>query len=123
MPLFPPELKLRGKLDRFVFIEAIFNTGAGAVGQIQGLAGNLILLATALKVFGQAQLWWVVLLVGLAYLVGVFGLGLFLFRKNIIMRRGNLTNKISNPQLLGVEETLRRIEQKVERVLEEQARR
>ena len=112
--LFPKELGLEGKLYKLVFLEVIWNTGNGAVGLIKSLAGDFLLVVTVLKVFGLERYWWLVIMGGVAYVVGVFFLGLFLFRKNIIARRGNVGNKIGNPQLLNIERGVERIERKLE---------
>ena len=114
MKLFPKELGLEGKLYKLVFLEVIWNTGNGAVGLIKSLAGDFLLVVTVLKVFGLERYWWLVIMGGVAYVVGVFFLGLFLFRKNIIARRGNVGNKIGNPQLLNIERGVERIERKLE---------
>lgn len=112
MTFFPADLGLKGKMDKFVFIEAIMNTGFGVTGQVRGLVGDGILIAASLKIFGWEQYWWILPIGIFLYLTTIFWIGTFLYRKNIIMRRGNLNNKISNPQLI-----------KVERLLEEQAKR
>lgn len=115
MSFFPPELHLEGKMYKAVFVEAIWNIGAGAVGQAKGFIGDLLLVAASLKIFGWERFWFIVPISGALYCIGVFLFGLFLYRKNVVMRRGNIVNCMGNPQVMDIIERLERIERRMEK--------
>ena len=102
MSLFPPELKIESRMDKYLFFEAMWNTGAGMIGQLRGLIGDFLMGGIALKVFGIERFWWLIPIFGFGYIVLVFVLGFFMQRKNILTRRGGLMNRIGNPQLIEI---------------------
>ena len=102
MDIFPSELKIESRMDKYLFLEAMWNTGAGMVGQIKNLISDFLVGGIVLKIFGITQYWWLLPIIGFVYLISVFILGFFMQRKNIIVRRGGLMNRISNPQLMEI---------------------
>lgn len=109
MIFFPPELKIKSKMDKYLFFEMLWNTGAGMIGQFRGLAGDFLMGGVALKVFGITRYWWLLPIFGILYLLSVFILGYILIRKNVVIRRGALNNRIGNPQLMEILNEIKKV--------------
>ena len=111
MSFIPEEFTKDGLLGKVVFVEAVWNTGAGTIGQISSVIDKLLMGAVSLKVFGVENTLWLIGIIGIVYVSGIFIFGYWLFKKNIIARRGNTANILGNPQLIKVEKALERIEE------------
>ena len=100
MKFYPQEIDTNSRLEKLVFHEFIWNTGAGQVGQIKNIITDFAVGGVALKIFGLERFWWLVVVLGFAYIIGVYVIGFLVQRKNLVMRRGSVTNKLGNPQLM-----------------------
>lgn len=110
MIFFPTDIE--SKLDKFLYVQAIWNAGAGKTGQIKQIIGELFAGAAFLKIFGLEKYMWLLVPVGIIYMITIFLFGFFLVRKHIIIREGGMMNRISNPQ---IEEILKILKGKNER--------
>lgn len=92
----------KSKMDKFIFFENSWNTGAGTVGQVKNLISDFLFAGVILKIFNITQYWWLLPIFGITYVIGVIALGLFLIKKNIVGRRGSWANRLANPQLMRI---------------------
>ncbi len=101
MSFFPK--KIESSLDKITYIETCWNAGAGKIGQIRGIASDLAMGGLILKVF-NVERYWLLVLAGVVYVSIVFIFGVFLEKKKIVYRQGDVTNKLTNPQLYRIED-------------------
>ena len=110
MTFFPNPIQ--GKNDKIAFVELIWNTGAGKIGSIKGLIMDLAWGSIIIKLFGLERFWFLVPIFSFLYVIGVFLFGFFLYRTNYVFRQGDVNNRLMNPQILRIEEEIKRLKEK-----------
>lgn len=99
---YPKSIDANSKAEKFAYHEFIYNVGAGLTGQVRALAGEMITISTLLAVLKLGRYWWLIPVLAITYLIGNYIIGLVLLKKNIVNRRGSVTNKLSNPELMKI---------------------
>ena len=104
MSFFPEDIK--SKVDKITYLETCWNAGAGKVGQIRGIIGELMLGGLVLDRLGVERVLPLIIFIGIVYIVGVFAFGFIMQRTGFLYRQGYVVNRLVNPQLNRIEKRL-----------------
>ena len=100
MSFYPEQIDKNSTLEKFAYHEFLWNTGAGQIGQIKNIITDFLVGGALLKLLGLERYLWLIPIIGVLYIITVYILGYILQKKNLVLRRGSINNKLSNPQLM-----------------------
>mgnify|MGYP001609113036 CR=1 FL=1 len=111
MSFFPPDIQ--SKTDKITYLETCWNAGAGKVGQIRGIVGELMLGGLVLDRMGVERIGPLIVLIGVIYILGVFLFGVRMEKSKFLYRQQDVINRKTNPPSVRIEKNTERILEKL----------
>lgn len=101
MKFFPNDIV--GKMDKMLFVQYVWGVSGGKIGMVKDIITDLFMGVVIVNYFGFQEYSYLVYVFAVIYVFCRMLFGLFLIKKNIMMREGGLNNRMANPQLIAME--------------------